>query len=114
MSEYSSADEHSLDWESQSGLESNPDLGYMSERDSGSAPMAASEPAFTVIDVNDLETLQVWAFECASTQVTTCLVRVLMTTGAHTECLAPEQQTAILARCFKLQSAPCRTRPCSK
>ncbi|CAK0772066.1 hypothetical protein CVIRNUC_003925 [Coccomyxa viridis] len=58
MSEYSSADEQSLDWESQSGLESNPDLGYMSERDSGSTPVAASEPAYTIIDVSDLETLQ--------------------------------------------------------
>ena len=84
MSEYSSADEQSLDWESQSGLESNPDLGYMSERDSGSAPVAASEPAFTVIDVNDLETLQVWASECASTQVSARSVRVFTITGAHT------------------------------
>ena len=51
---------HSFDWESQSGLESNSDrdLDYLSERDSVSAPALKTEPAFTVIDVADLETIQ--------------------------------------------------------
>ena len=90
MSEYSSADEQSLDWESQSGLESNPDLGYMSERDSGSTPVAESEPAFTIIDVSDLETLQVRASGCASTQVSTRSVRILKATGTLIGYSAPE------------------------
>ena len=90
MSEYSSADEQSLDWESQSGLESNPDLGYMSERDSGSTPVAASEPAYTIIDVSDLETLQVRVIGCVSTQVSTRSVRVFKASGTLTGYLAPE------------------------
>lgn len=60
MRDCSSEEAQSIDWESQSGLESNSDrdLGYLSDRDSESTPVAKSEPAFTVIEVTDLETIQ--------------------------------------------------------
>jgi len=60
MSDCSSDEAESIDWERQSGLESSRDvdLGYISERDSITAPQSKIEPAFTVIDVNDLETVQ--------------------------------------------------------
>ena len=60
MSDCSSDEAESIDWERQSGLESSRDvdLGYISERDSDSAPQSKKEPAFTVIDINDLEAVQ--------------------------------------------------------
>ncbi len=60
MSECSSEEAQSFDWESQSGLESNSDrdLGYLSEGDSESTPAPKGEPAYTVIEVADLETIQ--------------------------------------------------------
>ena len=60
MSGCSSEEAQSFDWESQSGLESNSDrdLGYLSERDSESTPAPKTEPAFTVIEIADLETIQ--------------------------------------------------------
>ncbi len=60
MSECSSEEAQSFDWESQSGLESNSgrDLGYLSEGDSESTPAPKNEPAFMVIEVTNLETIQ--------------------------------------------------------
>ena len=58
MGDCSSEEAPSINWESQSGLESSSDLDYLSDRDSEPTPAAKNEPAFTVIEVTDLETIQ--------------------------------------------------------
>ena len=116
MSGCSSEEAQSFDWESQSGLESNSerDLGYLSERDSESTPAPKTEPAFTVIETADLETIQARLSSCNTASSSTSYP---MPARPATHFLPPYMDLTRVILCTQeliLQSLHRRIRPCNR